>query len=116
NIKRTAAQAMLQKQITTAAAAPGLIAEFLTKKYQDNPDLPATITEVQRLYAGTFYPERKADWRIYPNNIGHKNWAGCFRCHDDKHKTEKGDTVRASDCSSCHTIIAQGKEQELNSI
>jgi formate-dependent nitrite reductase cytochrome c552 subunit len=70
--------------------------------------LPAAITEVQRLYAQSIFPERKADWRVYPNNIGHKDWPGCFRCHDDKHKTALGQTVRASDCASCHTIISQG--------
>ena len=116
NIKRSAAQAMLQKDIITDAAAPGKIAEFLTAKYKDNPELPATIAEVQRLYSVTIFPERKADWRIYPNNIGHKDWAGCFRCHDDKHKTSTGESVRASDCNSCHTIIAQGKDKDLASI
>lgn len=113
NIKRTAVQAMIQKEITTAAEAPGKIADFLRNKYPDHADLPATIAEVQNIYATTIFPERKADWRVYPNNIGHKDWAGCFRCHDNKHKTEQGETVRASDCNSCHTIIAQGKGPEL---
>ncbi|HEY9012158.1 MAG TPA: cytochrome c3 family protein, partial [Devosia sp.] len=108
--------AMLQPEITTGAEAPGKIAEFLKAKYKDHPELPVTIAETQRIYAESVFPERKADWRVYPNNIGHKDWAGCFRCHDDKHKTEKGETVRASDCTSCHTIIAQGKGEELASI
>jgi hypothetical protein len=86
------------------------------KDLKDSEDLPGTIAAVQEIYAKTIYPERKADWRVYPNNIGHKDWAGCFRCHDDKHKTADGQTVRASDCTSCHTIIAQGKGPELASI
>ena len=46
----------------------------------------------------------KADWRAYPNNLNHKDWAGCFRCHDGKHKTADGrKTLKASDCNSCHT-------------
>ena len=73
---------------------------------KDDAELPATIAEVQRIYTQTIFPERKADWRIYPNNIGHKDWPGCFRCHDNKHKTATGETVRASDCTSCHSIIA----------
>ncbi len=116
NIKRSAVQAMIQKDIATAADAQAKIAEFLTAKYKDNPELPATIAEVQRIYATSIFPERKADWRVYPNNIGHKDWIGCFRCHDDKHKTAEGQTVRASDCTSCHTIISQGKGEELASI
>jgi len=114
NIKRTAVQAMVQKDITTAEAAPQKIADFITAKYKDSPELPATIAEVQKIYAATIFPERKADWRVYPNNIGHKDWPGCFRCHDDKHKTAAGETIRASDCTSCHTIISQGKEAELS--
>jgi nitrate/TMAO reductase-like tetraheme cytochrome c subunit len=112
-IKRSAVQALLQKDIKTSAGAPQKIADFLTAKYKDSADLPATIAEVQRIYAQSIFPERKADWRIYPNNIGHKDWPGCFRCHDDKHKTATGETVRASDCTSCHVIIAQGKGADL---
>jgi len=116
NIKRTAVQAMLQEDITTGAEAPGKIAEFIRGKYKDHADVPAVIAEVQKIYGETMFPERKADWRVYPNNIGHKDWAGCFRCHDDKHKTDRGETVRASDCTSCHTIISQGKGPELAAI
>ncbi len=116
NIKRSAVQAMLQKEITTDAGAPQQIADFLTAKYKGDPELPAAIAEVQRIYSTSIFPERKADWRVYPNNIGHKDWPGCFRCHDDKHKTATGETVRASDCTSCHSIIAQGKGAELATI
>jgi hypothetical protein len=113
NIKREAVKALLQPDIATAAAAPQKIADYLSAKYPGNAELPAVITEVQRLYAFTLFPERKADWRVYPNNIGHKDWPGCFRCHDDKHKTTAGETVKSSDCTSCHTILAQGKGAEF---
>jgi len=116
NLKRVAVQAMLQKTITTTQSAPARIAEFLTANYAGAPELPATIAEVQRLYSVTVFPERKADWRIYPNNIGHKDWLGCFRCHDDKHKTSTGQAVRANDCTSCHTILSQGKGPQLESL
>lgn len=115
-IKRTAVQALLQEDIASSAEAPARIAEFLKAKYKDHPELDGTINAVQAIYAATIYPERKADWRVYPNNIGHKDWLGCFRCHDDKHKTAQGETVRASDCTSCHTIIAQGKGEALATI
>jgi len=113
NIKRTAVQALLQKEITTAAEAPAKIGEFIKAKYKDSPEVPATVAAVQKIYTEIIFPERKADWRVYPNNIGHKDWPGCFRCHDDKHKTSAGETVRASDCTSCHVILSQGKGEEL---
>lgn len=116
NIKRVAVQAMTQKEITADAAAAGKIAAFIKSKYSEPEHLavlPETIAAVQQIFASSIFPERKADWRVYPNNIGHKDWPGCFRCHDDKHKTSDGKKVRSSDCNSCHTILSQGKGSEL---
>ena len=119
NIKRVAVQALTQKEIATAGDAPQKIADFVRSKYADPAvatEVPAAIAEVQRLFGTTIFPERKADWRVYPNNIGHKDWPGCFRCHDDKHKTSLGQAVRSSDCSSCHTILTQGRGNELETL
>ncbi len=114
-IKRVAVQAMTQSGMTDADAA-GKIATFLQGKYASAPELADTIAEVQRLYATTIFPDRKADWTVYPNNIGHKDWLGCFRCHDEKHKTAKGESVKANDCKSCHIILAQGSGPALETL
>ena len=119
NVKRVAVQAMTLDGITTAAQAPQKIADHFRAKYTDpaaQAELPAAIAEVQRIYAATIFPERKADWRVYPSNIGHKDWLGCFRCHDNKHKTAAGKSVRSSDCNSCHTILAQGAGTQLDTL
>ena len=59
----------------------------------------------------------RSDWRAYPDNVGHKNWAGCFRCHDGKHKSADGrKMIKASDCNSCHTILAQGSGEQLQKL
>jgi len=115
NIKREAVKAMTQ-EIATAQEAPTKIADYLTSKYREAVDLPAAITAVQKLYTTTIFPERKADWRVYPNNIGHKDWLGCFRCHDDKHKTALGQPVKSSDCTSCHSILSQGSGAALETL
>ncbi len=116
NIKREAVKAMLQKEITTADAAPGKIGDYLRNRYASAPDTAPATAEVQRLFASTMFPERKADWRQYPDNLGHKDSAGCFRCHDNKHKAATGLAIPASDCASCHTILAQGKGAELEKL
>ncbi|MBK8857895.1 MAG: NapC/NirT family cytochrome c [Opitutaceae bacterium] len=116
NIKRVAVQAMTQDKLTTDAEAPRLIEEFMRAKYKDPAqaaELPAAIAEVQRIFSVSIFADRKADWRVYPNNIGHKDWPGCFRCHDNQHKTETGLTVNGSDCTSCHSILSQGKGAQL---
>jgi len=37
------------------------------------------------------------------NNIGHMDSPGCFRCHDDSHKTKDGMAI-GQDCETCHAI------------
>ena len=95
------------------------IAAGLTDYYEDDPRLPRTIEEVQKIYAQNFFPRMKSSWKNYPENIGHKDWPGCFRCHDGKHVSADSKTtipVTASDCKSCHVIIAQGSTLESESI
>ncbi|MCF7687349.1 MAG: NapC/NirT family cytochrome c [Cephaloticoccus sp.] len=119
NIKRVAVQAMTQDDMGTDAEAPGKIEAFLREKYSDPAYaelLPAAIAEVQHIFSVSIYPDRKADWRVYPNNIGHKDWPGCFRCHDNLHTTDQGQAVSSSDCTSCHSILAQGKAGQLNQL
>jgi len=117
SIKRVAVQAMTQESITTTAGAASQIADFIRTKYPATaPGLDGTIGAVQEIFSQTIFPERKADWRVYPDNIGHKDWPGCFRCHDDRHQTPQGIKVRGSDCNSCHTIIAQGTGVDLETL
>ena len=58
----------------------------------------------------------KVSWKGYPDHLGHMYSAGCFRCHDGKHVSDKG-KVLTNDCNSCHTIVSQdglnGKREEL---
>jgi hypothetical protein len=112
-IKLVAVDALTKKYAGVDEALEG-IAATLRSKYPDVGDIGPSIATVQRIYQENFFPVMKADWRSYPSNIGHKNWPGCFRCHDDKHLTADGHAgVRSSDCTACHTILAQGRGEEL---
>ena len=42
-------------------------------------------------------------WKTFPTNVGHKDFPGCFRCHDGKHQNEKGEAVRLQ-CTLCHGV------------
>ena len=93
------------------------ITSVLKGKYPNHPKTGALTDEVRRLYQANFFPEMKADWRAYPNNIGHKEWPGCFRCHDGLHKAADAKTkIPASDCNSCHVILAQGSGEQLDKL
>ena len=41
----------------------------------------------------------------YPNNLGHTDFPGCFRCHDGSHAEAGGATIN-QDCGACHELIA----------
>ncbi len=71
--------------------------------------LEQAITQSKRLYSINFFPKYKVDWSKYPWNIGHFEFPGCYRCHDDQHKSVKEDKVISNDCGLCHTIIRQGE-------
>jgi hypothetical protein len=50
------------------------------------------------------FPAMNVDWRTYPDNIGHKNFAGCFRCHDGRHVDDHGRPI-SRNCQSCHEFL-----------
>lgn len=111
-IKRLAVE-LLIGEYSDKAAAFSAIATGLTEAYAGRPQLAETIAELQNIYALNFFPAMQADWSAYPDNIGHKNWAGCFRCHDDMHTSPTtNQTIEMSNCNSCHSIIAQGSTAE----
>jgi len=112
---KTNAVYVLTRNYTNETQALERIATHLAGQYPNEPGTRQAITTVQQIYQDNFFPEMKASWEAYPDNIGHKDWLGCFRCHDGKHTTADGKrSVKASDCNTCHTILAQGKGDELN--
>jgi hypothetical protein len=112
-VKSNAVYALVQKYPNEPEALKA-IESYLKQKYPTDQRTPKLVSEVQRIYSENFFPEMKASWADYPEHIGHKDWLGCFRCHDGRHKsTDAKKRVPASDCESCHTIIAQGNGPEL---
>jgi hypothetical protein len=114
-IKQQAVRALTGKY-NTAGEASQTISRALTTYYRSNyPGFARTnsgalsqaVAEVQTLYAQNFFPEMKVNWRVYPDNVGHLNFPGCFRCHDGNHVSAGGRTI-THDCRACHVILAQG--------
>ena len=96
----------------------------LDQYYRDNyPDFYATgsaevskaIAVLNDVWAQNNYPEQLLDWKTHPNNVGHLNSAGCFRCHDGQHLSHDGQIVRL-ECNLCHSIpqvVRPGKIEPL---
>lgn len=114
---KTNAVHILTQPYTNRTEALQKIATFLAEKYPDKPSIRQAIAAVQEIYTNNFFPEMKASWKVYPNHIGHKDWPGCFRCHDNKHKTADGKkAIKGNECNTCHIILAQGSGKELEQL
>jgi nitrate/TMAO reductase-like tetraheme cytochrome c subunit/mono/diheme cytochrome c family protein len=61
------------------------------------------IKALQTAYLDSVFPEQKSDWNSHPDNVGHKNSPGCFRCHDGKHLNVEQEAIRL-ECNLCHSI------------
>jgi nitrate/TMAO reductase-like tetraheme cytochrome c subunit len=61
--------------------------------------------ELVTLYGQNVFPFMKVTWGTHPNNIGHQDYPGCFRCHDGDHAAKDGASI-TQDCSACHNLLA----------
>jgi len=95
------------------------IHDFYKQNYSDKyssmkDNINKAVAGIWAEFGKNAFPVMKVRWDKYPNNIGHVEFDGCFRCHDDKHVAENGKVI-SKDCNLCHSIIAQGPPQKLES-
>jgi len=93
-----------------AAAAIERLEEWYRANYPEwyqVPDnqakLKKAIEELKRIYSETVFPEMDVGWETHPDNIGHLEFPGCFRCHDGKHLSPQEQAIRL-ECNICHSI------------
>ena len=123
-VKTNALYALTRQYTNETQALQGIAtiiaARYPTEKFsrpEQQRSVRMTIDTLQQIYKDNFFPEMKASWDQYPDNIGHMIWPGCFRCHDGRHVTADGKrSIKASDCNTCHTILAQGRGDELEKL
>ena len=101
-------------QKTAAAKIPVALAEYYRTAYpeiykQKRAQVDTAGEVVKAIYLRNVFPEMKITWGTHPNNIGHEEAVGCFRCHDGNHTATDGRTIKA-DCDTCHTILAQDEK------
>ena len=112
-IKKTALDLIKAGYKTDSEAAqeiPRGLASFYKKQYyqvsvQRAGDIQAAGRELNAIYQRNVFPELKVTWGTYPNNLGHTDYPGCFRCHDDAHTAGDKKTI-TQDCGVCHQAIA----------
>jgi hypothetical protein len=66
-------------------------------------------TNVANIYLRNIFPDMNVTWGVHPNNLGHNDFPGCFRCHDGSHTSADGQTI-SNDCTACHNLLAVQEE------
>jgi formate-dependent nitrite reductase cytochrome c552 subunit len=112
-LKKKSLEALKASYATSEEAAakiPNAIAEYYKQSHPDvyaarTADVQAAGRHVAEIYSRNVFPELNVTWGTYQNNLGHDPAPGCFRCHDEQHKTPDGKTI-TQDCAACHEAIA----------
>jgi len=113
-IKKKGLELLKADYRTRKEAADKIPAAFVSYYQQDYPDVYARRAEDIRLagqavlaiYNRNVFPDLKVTWGTYPNNLGHSDFPGCFRCHDSSHSTGDGKDTITQDCNACHEPLA----------
>lgn len=97
-------------QETALRSIAGGIDSFYKEKYaevyaKDRALVDQAAQAAAAIYGRNVFPNMKLTWGTHPNHIGHEDFVGCFRCHDDNHKSRDGRVI-SQDCSACHNILA----------
>jgi hypothetical protein len=84
---------------------------FYQEKYSDlvksnAAPMEQAIRELQAIYSRNVFPKMNLAWGAHPNNLGHEQFPGCFRCHDDSMQTDDGKSI-TQDCTVCHAVPAE---------
>jgi hypothetical protein len=102
-----------------AFAAFGDLEDYYKKTnyYSGNTDqIKTAIQTLKEIYDRTVFHDQEIDWITHPNNLGHINSPGCFRCHDGKHLDDKQQAIRL-ECNVCHSIpVVSGKDDFVTNI
>jgi nitrate/TMAO reductase-like tetraheme cytochrome c subunit len=113
--KSLAVETLSTAYASRAAAHEGIpkaVRAFYQQKYPEvvamrGADMDKLGAGLLELYDRNVFPEMRVDWTTYPSNLGHRNSAGCFRCHDGKHVAADG-KVLVSECKVCHSMPQRG--------
>jgi len=116
-VRKTALEILNQKYATTADYERDIPARFRAYYDKNYPELAKTRkADIERsakglttIFSRNVFPEMNVQWGMYPNNLGHTDFDGCFRCHDERPSTQGGRTI-PMDCDTCHKTLAQEEE------
>lgn len=119
---------LLQQEFETEDEARALVQQAWEKYEADFPDVQEENPKAWNA-AREFMEERQdfmtdlmvrsrfvdsegVSWRSFPDNLGHKLSAGCFRCHGGRLQTAAGTPITVN-CTNCHSIPLVTKRDRI---
>jgi hypothetical protein len=72
------------------------------------PQIETSANTLVKIYDENIFPAMNVGWGTHPNNIGHTDSPGCFRCHDGSHTSKDGKSI-TNDCSVCHNLVVSNE-------
>ncbi|MBK8597540.1 MAG: NapC/NirT family cytochrome c [Holophagales bacterium] len=103
-----------ESQDAAAKAIGDGLTAYYAKQYPEiaaskKAEIEKAVQAVQAVYRRNVFPDMKLVWGYHPNNIGHEDFPGCFRCHGGNHESKDGKPISA-DCEACHQVLAMEEE------
>jgi nitrate/TMAO reductase-like tetraheme cytochrome c subunit len=97
-------------RLAAQAELPDALRTYYREKYfaiynSQRADIEQAAKALLYIYDGNIFPAMNITWGSYPNNLGHNDFPGCFRCHDGNHKSKGGQEI-TQDCNACHALLA----------
>lgn len=118
---KSVAMSILSRKFPTKDSAFNYISSKTHKYYQENHEdyylentalIESAIIAIQSGYEKNVFPYMNAQWKDYPNYLGHVESMGCFRCHNNSFKSDDGHVI-SQECTLCHNIKAQGPSGQM---
>jgi hypothetical protein len=115
-VKREAMRLLTTPYETQEAGvvAMGGLAQFYQSQYPavyaaQEQAVQDAVTALQEVYEHTTFPSMNLTWDVYPNNLGHTDFPGCFRCHDGQHVNAQSEPISDNAvvdnrCTLCHSV------------
>jgi hypothetical protein len=112
-IKKKAMEALQVKYASSEEAGqkiPAAIRDYYRQEQSAthqarSADVESAANAILEIYNQNVFPDLGVTWGTYKNNLGHTDFPGCFRCHDEAHTAAGGKTI-TQDCGACHELVA----------
>ncbi|MBV5331537.1 hypothetical protein JZU69_03935, partial [bacterium] len=79
---------------------------------QNSEKIQKVAAELQAIYDRTVFHDQMVDSTTHPDNLGHINAPGCFRCHDGTHLNPQEEAIRL-ECNLCHSVPVVSGAKDL---